>query len=93
MAVPLKRRVPGKEVSRETLLLTSGKAYQFLMGVNQLTTVREDLAERGMTEAERDFNRTGLPPVKPRFFDPSRARSFGQTHEPTEPEPKQRYSY
>lgn len=51
--MPLKRRVPGKEVSRETLILTPGKAYQFLMGVNQLTSVREDLAERGMTEAER----------------------------------------
>jgi hypothetical protein len=69
-----KRRVAGKEVSRQTLLLTPGRAFQFLMGVNSLPTVRDLMTERGFDEAEAmrgwDLLRTvGMSPRAERITD------------------------
>lgn len=69
-----KRRVAGKEVSRQTLLLTPGRAFQLLMGVNSLPTVREVMTERGFDESEAlrgwELLRTvGMSPRSERITD------------------------
>ncbi|MBN8614201.1 MAG: hypothetical protein J0L92_26620 [Deltaproteobacteria bacterium] len=69
-----KRRVTGKEVSRQTLLLTPGRAFQFLMGINNLPTVRELMTTLGFDESERergwDLLRTvGMRPRPDRLTD------------------------
>jgi hypothetical protein len=52
MARKLKRRVPGNEISRETLMDTPNRAFTLMYGIGRAPTVRTAMAQRGFSDEE-----------------------------------------